>query len=201
MLTIGGNRVVHAVRESAQTEVEWLMDGTAARGVVTMVALETNDMLEAMYGSLDYAVRLATGVPKKVDSEKIVELRVARPCRVVCGVPMHEPDNLVGFALLAMGLAEKIGASPELFMTNLSFRACRTERELERMIEHAQKFRADAIVITMPSYFEIDMSELVERLEGIARSENRAVVIVEPLSTEMFNDLLCEWGLTDGACV
>jgi hypothetical protein len=183
------------------------MDETAARGVVTMVAQETNDALEAMYGALDYAVRLATGVSKKVESEKpetdgaIVELRVARPCRVVCGVPMSEPDHLTACGLLAVGLAEKIGASPELFMTNLSLRACRTEREFEKMIAHARKFRADAIVIIMPTHVEIDIAELVERLEAFARSQNNAVVIVESFSTDVFNDLVSGWRLTDGACV
>jgi hypothetical protein len=188
-------------------DVEWLMDETAARGVVTMVAQETNDGLDAMYGSLDYAVRLATGVHKKIlldepeSSGAVAELRVVRPCRVVCGVPMNEPDELGACALLAMRLAEKIGASPELFRTNLSLRACRTEREFEKMIAHARKFRADAIVIIMPTHIEIDISELVERLEAVARSQNIAVVIVESFSTDVFNDLLSGWRLTDGACV
>jgi hypothetical protein len=185
------------------------MDETAARGVVTMVAQETNDVLEAMYGSLDYAVRLATGLPKKVESEKpetdvggaIVELRVARPCRVVCGIPMDEPDDLAACALLAMGHAAKIKASPELLSTNLSVRACRTERDFEKMIAHARKFRADAIVIIMPSHIEIDLPLLVERLEEVARSLNSAVVIVESFSTDVFDELVSWWRFPDGARV
>ena len=77
--------MVHAVRASAETDaVEWLMDGTAARGVVTIVAQETNDAIDALCASLDYAVRLASGVPKKIVSEEpetkgaIAELRVGR---------------------------------------------------------------------------------------------------------------------------
>ena len=101
--------------------------------------------------------------------------------------------------MLAIKLAEKIGTSQELLKTNLSVRACCTERDFERMVTHARKFRADAIVIITPSRTEIEMSELVERLEAVARSENIAVVTVESFSTEVFNDLLREWGLTNGA--
>jgi len=203
---IGSKRVVHAVRASAETDaVEWLMDGTAARGVVTIVAQETNDAIDALCASLDYAVRLASGVPKKIVSEEpetkgaIAELRVGRPCRVVCGIPLDDADCVAECAMLAIKLAEKIGTSQELLKTNLSVRACCTERDFERMVTHARKFRADAIVIITPSRTEIEMSELVERLEAVARSENIAVVTVESFSTEVFNDLLREWGLTNGA--
>ena len=200
--------MLHAIRASAETDTaEWLMDDTAARGIVTLVAQETDDVFETIYGSLDYAVRLATGVHRKIQSEEpktrgaIVELRVVHPCRVVCGIPLDEPDRLVACAMLAMVQAEKIGASPELFRTNLSFRACRTKRDFEKMITHARRCRADAIVIAMFTHIEIDMSELVKRLEAIAHSQNCAVVIVESFTTEMFNDLLSWWGLTDGARV
>jgi len=189
------NRVLHAFRASAEMDAEWLMDGTAARGILTVVAQETNDMFETMCGALDYAVRLATGVHKRVESEEpetkgaTVELRVNRPCRVVCGIPMDDPDHLVACAILAMGVAEKIGASPELFNTNLSFRACRTMRELERMVAHARNSRADAIVIAMPTLVEIDVVPLFERLESIARSLNAAVIAVESFSPDSFEEL------------
>ena len=189
------NRVLHAFRASAEADAEWLMDDTAARGILTVVAQETDDVFETMCGALDYAVRLATGVHKKVESEEpknrgaTVELRVNRPCRVVCGIPMDEPDYLVACAMLAMGLAEKIGASPELFKENLSFRACRTKRELERMVAHARKSRADAIVIIMPTLVEIDVVPLFARLESVARSLNAAVIAVESFSTDSFEEL------------
>jgi dihydrodipicolinate synthase/N-acetylneuraminate lyase len=86
-------------------------------------------------------------------------------------------------------------------MRNLSIRACRTEREFEKMVDHARKFRADAIVIIMPARIEIDISEVVERLEAVARSQNSAVLIVESFTTEVFNDLVSGWWVTDGACV
>jgi hypothetical protein len=195
--TIDGNRLLHLFRTTAQTEdaCEWLMDETAARGTVTVVAQELDDVVETMYGCLDYAVRLATGVPKKLLSEEPgiagtpVELRVARPCRVVCGIPVDAPEGLFACAVLAMGLAESIDASMELLKTNLSMRKCRTERDLEKMINHARKFRADAIVVVMPALVEMDVQRLLDRLEAVARSLNAAVLVVESFSNESFNVL------------
>ena len=147
MRTTDGNRLLHMFKSPAETD-EWLMDETAARGTLTVVAQELDDVVETMYGSLDYAVRLATGVPKKLHSESpetagaTVELRVARPCRVVCGIPVDAPEGLFACMVLAMGLAESIDASMELLRTNLSMRMCRTERDLEKIVAHARRFRS-----------------------------------------------------------
>jgi hypothetical protein len=194
MRTTDGNRLLHMFKSPAETD-EWLMDETAARGTLTVVAQELDDVVETMYGSLDYAVRLATGVPKKLHSESpetagaTVELRVARPCRVVCGIPVDAPEGLFACMVLAMGLAESIDASMELLRTNLSMRMCRTERDLEKIVAHARRFRADAIVVVMPTLVDMEIPQLFERLESVARSLNAAVIAVESFATDSFEEL------------
>jgi hypothetical protein len=195
---LGGNRVLHAIGVSDENAAyEWLMDETAARGVVTIVAQDTEDVMDAMYGSLEYAVRLATGVAKKIqlgETGTTVELRVARPCRVVCGIPMNEPEDFLACGMLAMAAAEDIDGSMELLKTNLSFRACRTERDLERMVAHARKYGADALMVIMPTLVQIEFKRLMERLDATAQTLNAAVVVVESFGTGAFDELLRRLG-------
>jgi len=192
------NRVLHAIGVSDENAAcEWLMDETAARGVVTLVVQETKNVMDALYGSLEYAVRLATGVAKKIqlgETGRTVELRVARPCRVVCGIPMNEPEDLLACGMLAMGATEDIEGSMELLGTNLSFRACRTKRDLERMVAHARKYGADALVVIMPALAEIKFIQLIERLDAVAQEMNAAVVVVESVGTDAFGEMLRRLG-------
>jgi hypothetical protein len=57
------------------------------------------------------------------------------------------------------------------------------------MVAHAREFRADAIVIIMPTLVEIDVVPLFARLESVARSLNAAVIAVESFSTDSFEEL------------
>jgi hypothetical protein len=194
----GDNRVLHAIGVSDENAAyEWLMDETAARGVVSIVAQETKNVMDALYGSLEYPVRLATGVAKKIqlgETGTTVELRVARPCRVVCGIPMNEPEDLLACGMLAMAAAESIDGSMELLEANLSLRACRTKRDLERMVAHARKYGADALVVIMPALAEIEFRRLIERLDAVAQEMNAAVVVVESFGTGAFEELLRRLG-------
>lgn len=186
--------MLHMIDVSEKDAVhEWLMDETAARCVVTLIAQETENVADALCGSLEYAVRLATGVAKKIqlgETGTTVELRVARPCRVVCGIPMKAPEDFLACGMLAMGVTERINGSMELLEANLSLRACRTERDIERMVAHARKFRADALMVIMPALAEIELIQLIERLEAGARTLNAAVVVVESFGTVAFDALM-----------